>query len=318
MPHSSPSSPSSDSSEQAQEEAQEEAACWFARLHGDTVSREDKTAFAGWLAAKPENAREFGILEQIWNHSARLAPQTNPRPRRLLQGSVGLLALALLAGWLFHTPPGELVATGSGERKHLQLSDGSELDLAPRTRLHFRLDKEQRHIELHEGQIAIHVAADPQRPLEVVADGYRIRDIGTRFVVETGAKQTRVSVAEGMVEIRPANDDAATQRLAAGEEASVTDGKIGAVLAVDRSILLAWTKGQLAFDGQPLNEVIATLNRFRKTPIILDEPNLGGMRISGVFLIDKEEAALIALRQIAGLSFLESNGMVHANTDHSR
>jgi transmembrane sensor len=314
MPHSSPSSPSSDSSEQAQEEA----ACWFARLHGDDISRHDKAAFAVWLAAKPENAREFGILEQIWNHSARLAPQANPRPRRLLHGSVGLLALALLAGWLFHTAPGELVATGSGERKHLQLSDGSELDLAPSTRLHFRLDKGQRHIELHEGQIAIHVAADPQRPLEVVADGHRIRDIGTRFVVETGAKQTRVSVAEGMVEIRPANDDAATQRLAAGEEASVTDGKIGPVLAVDRSILLAWTKGQLAFEDKPLSEVIATLNRFRKAPIILDEPSLGGMRISGVFLIDHEETALIALRQIAGLRFLESNGMVHASTDHSR
>lgn len=308
MPHSPQPSPATDSSERAQEEA----AFWFARLHGENVSREERAAFAGWLAASPENAREFGILEQIWSHSARLAPQAKPRPRRLVHGAVGLLAMALLAGWLFHATPGELVATGIGERKHLQLSDGSELDLAPRTRLHFRLDKEQRHIELHEGQIAIHVAADPQRPLEVVADGHRIRDIGTRFVVETGAKQTRVSVAEGMVEIRPANDDAATQRLAAGEELSVTDGKIGPVLAVDRSILLAWTKGQLAFEGQPLGEVIATLNRFRKAPIILDEPSLGSMRISGVFLIDNEETALIALRQIAGLRFEEADGRLHA------
>ncbi|MCB4362079.1 FecR family protein [Quatrionicoccus australiensis] len=314
MPHSPQASPAADNSERAQEEA----AFWFARLHGENVSREERATFAGWLAGSPENAREFGILEQIWNHSACLAPQAKPRARRLLHGAAGLAAMALLASWLFHTAPGELVATGIGERKHLQLSDGSELDLAPRTRLHFRLDKDQRHIELHEGQIAINVGADPQRPLEVVANGHHIRDIGTRFVVETGAKQTRVSVAEGLVEIRPANGDAATQRLAAGEEVSVTDGKIGPVLAVDRSILLAWTKGQLAFEGQPLNEVIATLNRFRKTPIILDEPNLGGMRISGVFLIDKEETALIALRQIAGLRFLESNGMVHASTDHSR
>jgi len=313
MPHSPQPSPAADRSERAQEEA----AFWFARLHGENVSREERAAFTGWLAASPENAREFGILEQIWSHSARLAPQAKPRPRRLVHGSVGLLAMALLAGWLFHSAPGELVATGSGERKHLQLSDGSELDLAPHTRLHFRLDKEQRHIELHEGQIAIHVAADPQRTLEVVADGHRIRDIGTRFVVETGEKQTRVGVAEGMVEIRPANDDAATQRLAAGEEASVTDGKIGPVLAVDRSILLAWTKGQLAFESKPLSEVIATLNRFRKTPIVLDEPSLGSMRISGVFLVDNEESAPIALRQIAGLRFAESNGRLHASTDRS-
>jgi len=314
MPHSPQSSPAAENSERAQEEA----AVWFARLHGENVSREDRATFAGWLAADPGNAREFKILEQIWNHSACLAPQAKPRPRRLLHGAAGLAVLALLAGWLFYTTPGELVATGIGERKHLQLSDGSELDLAPHTRLHFRLDKEQRHIELIEGQIAINVVADPRRPLEVVADGHHIRDIGTRFVVETEAKQTRVSVAEGLVEIRLANDDAATQRLAAGEEVSVTDGKIGQVLAVDRSILLAWTKGQLAFEGKPLREVIATLNRFRKVPIVLDEPNLGNMRISGVFLIDHEETALVALRQIASLRFEESSGMLHASANHSR
>lgn len=314
MPHLPQPSPATDSSERAQEEA----AFWFARLHGENVSREERATFAGWLAASPENAREFGILEQIWSHSARLAPQAKPRPRRLVHGAVGLLAMALLAGWLFQATPGELVATGSGERKHLQLSDGSELDLAPRTRLHFRQDKDQRHIELHEGQIAINVAADPQRPLEVVANGHRIRDIGTRFMVESGEKQIRVSVAEGLVEIRPANGDAATQRLAAGEEASIIDGKIGPVLAVDRSILLAWTKGQLAFEDRPLSEVIATLNRFRKTPIILDVPSLGGMRISGVFLIDNEETALIALRQITGLRFEKINGALHASTDRHR
>lgn len=314
MPLSPRPSPAADSSERVQEEA----ARWFARLHGENISREERAIFAGWLAASPENAREFEILEQIWDHSARLAPQTEPRPRRLLLGSVGLVAMALLAGWLFHAAPDELVATGSGERKHLRLGDGSELDLAPRTRLHFRLDKEQRHIELDEGQIAIHVAADPQRPLEVVADGHRIRDIGTRFVVATGAKQTRVSVAEGMVEIRPAHNDSATLRLAAGEEISVTDGTIGPVLAIDRNTLLAWTQGQLAFENQPLSQVIATLNRFRKTPIILDEPTLGSMHISGIFLIDHDETALIALRQIAGLHFKEAGGWLHARRQESR
>ena len=311
MPHSFKPSPVAEISEQAQEEA----ASWFARLQGENVSLEERAAFASWLETSPENAREFGILEQIWSSSAHLAPRAKVRSRPLLHGVAMLIGVVFLGGWLLRSAPGELVVTGIGERKHLQLSDGSELDLAPRTRLHFHLDKEQRQIELHEGQIAINVAADPQRPLEIVAAGNRIRDIGTRFAVETGAKQTRVSVAEGVVEVRPAENDMATQRLVAGEEASIIDGKIGPVLAVDRGMLLAWTKGQLAFEGKPLSEVIATLNRFRKTPIVLDQPNLGGMRISGVFLIDNEETALIALRQIAGLRFEQIDGALRASTD---
>lgn len=313
MPRMSSASPSiSEENPCADERIQEEAALWFARLRGDEVADAERAAFARWLEADARHRHEFDILKQVWGASAGLRPQAIGKPRRrraALRAAAGLAGIALACGWLgWAWLDGRMdMTTEPGQRQYLRLADGSELDMAPSTRLRIKIGASQRRLELVEGRIAVSVAADPQRPFEVTVGGGIIRDVGTRFEVSTGDGRTRVAVAEGAVEISVAAAGDAPRRLGPGETAEFDGRRISSVRPVDAEASMAWTKGQLVFDAAPLAEVVAALNAYRKTPIELADPALAGIRISGVFLADDENAALRALEEVAPVWF-ESMG----------
>jgi len=292
-----------------EQQIQEAAATWFARLQGESVSGQQRTAFANWLAENPAHAREFNILEQIWNSSARLQPRL---ARQNLRRSIALGSIVFICGWLGLTWFDGRVLIEAGETRHMQLSDGSELDIAPRSRLRISIDGEQRRIDLLEGEIAVNVAIDRQRPFAIKAGGNTIRDIGTRFAVQTDTRHTRVTVAEGIVDILPDTTGQLALRLSAGEAVDIEDGKIGPAHNIERRLALNWTKGQLTFDAVPLAQVVGELNRFRKQPIVLEDVGLGQIRISGVFLISDEAAAPRALQQLVPISFIIGKGYLIA------
>lgn len=310
MPHT--PDPSADATEEAQ--IQEAAAAWFARLHGKPVSGPQRQAFAGWLAENPAHAREYEILEEIWNEAARLQQRPRPAQKKLRLGVA--VSVALLCGWLSLGWLDGRVSTDPGEIRHLKLSDGSQLDIAPDSRLRIRIDGEQRRIELLAGEIAIDVAGDHQRPFTVEAGGYTIHDIGTRFGVRSSPQHTRVTVAEGSVEIRPTTTAQAPLRVDAGQTVDIENGQIGPRQPVERRLALDWSRGQLAFDAVPLFQVVAELNRFRKQPIVVDDARLREIRISGVFLIADEQAAPRALEQLAPMQFIAGDGCLLARPNH--
>lgn len=301
----------------AADRVQEEAALWFARMRGEQVSSAQRTRFDAWLAAEAAHRREYEILEQVWDQSGRLAPQARGKPDsgrgRFVRNAASLAGVAVLCAWLGFAWFDGRISTDTGERQHIRLADGSELDVAPHTRLRVKFSASQRRLELGEGQIVVSVAADSRRPFEVHAGGGVIRDIGTRFEVQASGGRARVLVSEGIVEISvPAMGEGASRRLKAGEAAELDGTAVSPARPVDAAASLAWTKGQLGFDAVPLAEVISALNRYRKTPIDLDDPALAGIRISGVFLFDDEAATLRALEQVAPVNFVPVAGRVLA------
>ena len=195
---------------------------------------------------------------------------------------------------------------------HLRLADGSELDVAPNTRLLVKFHSGRRRLELEEGRIVVAVAPDRERPFEVLAGGAVIRDIGTRFDVRTGPGQTRVTVAEGVVEIDLRNTEAAPLRVGADESAEFDGQRVYRLRQVDAVAELGWTRGQLSFDAAPLAEVVEALNRYRKTPIELSDSVPGNIRISGVFLIGDELAVLRAIERVAPIRFVPGDGKIVA------
>jgi ferric-dicitrate binding protein FerR (iron transport regulator) len=128
------------------------------------------------------------------------------------------------AGWLGWRQWGaELAAdhrTATGQRSDHRLADGSLLHLNTASAADVRFDAAQRRIVLQAGEILIHTAPDsvrPPRPFVVQTEHGTIRALGTRFVVQReSGRQTRVSVLEHAVEIRPALGNAAL-RLDAGQ-----------------------------------------------------------------------------------------------------
>lgn len=288
---------------------EEEAATWFARLRGDTLSASERARFAEWLAADPAHRQVYAALESLWNESGELPPAHQPR-RRFLNASLSVAGLALAAALFALSPRGETLETGTGERQHLRLADGSELDLAPQSRLRVEFDDNRRTLVLAEGRVVIRVAADRARPFEVHSKAGRIRDIGTRFEVDATRERTRVQVAEGQVEILTA-DNAQTRRLAAGEATEFSGREIEPSRQVDPEASLAWTRGQLIIDSLPLSELLDELNRYRKARIVLRSPELALRRVSGSFLLDDEEGTLRALASILPLRVTTENGKVY-------
>lgn len=296
----------------AAERIQEEAALWFARLRSEEVSDADRAAFAAWLDADARHRHEYGLLERLWDASSQLRPAAveAPRRRRAVRAAAGLAGITLVCGWLGWAWLDGRVTTESGESRHMRLADGSELDVAPNTRLRVKFDSGRRRLELDEGRIVVSVAADRQRPFEVAAGGGIVRDIGTRFEVDAGRERTRVIVAEGMVEIDLRASDAAPRKVGAGETAEYDGQTVHYARPTDATAALAWTKGELVFDAAPLASVVAALNRHRRTPIEVADPSLANVRISGVFLIGDENAALRALERVAPVQFEEKGPKV--------
>jgi transmembrane sensor len=290
------------------ERIQEEAALWFARLRGDEVSDYEHADFAAWLSADARHRSEYDAFQRMWDASAELRP-TKPRRRQVLRTLSGLAGIALISGWVTQGWLDGQMATDSGELRHVTLADGSILDVAPETRLWVKFDTERRRIELDKGRIVVAVASDRLRPFEVATDAGVIRDIGTHFEVDVDEVRTRVSVAEGMVEIDLPSSNTPPQRVGAGEMTEFNARNISNARPVDTTAL-AWATGQLLFDAAPLAEVVEELNRYRKTPIRLSDPSLESIRISGVFLIDDENMALQALQQVAGVEFVAQSGKV--------
>lgn len=295
---------------------QEAAAAWFARRRGETRDAAEQARFEAWLAADPEHQREYDILEQIWRdagglESDRRSATAQRRPN--LGKMAGLAALIGLSLWLALAGQDQTGWIETRERRHQVLADGSELDIAPHTRLRVVYDATARRLVLDEGEIAVRVAVDAARPFEVTAVGAAIRDIGTRFDVLSGGGLVRVAVAEGAVEIAlPRADGMLRQHLAAGEAAEYDASGISPPRSVDADVALAWTGGRLVFDDAPLPTVIATLNRYVRTPIELDGPGLTDVRISGVFMVDDEAALLRALQATTPVRFMEEDGRIRA------
>lgn len=298
------------------ERIQEEAALWFARLRGDNVSAAEHAAFATWLDADSRHRHEYEIFQRIWDASVHLQPAAveAPKRRRATRVAAGLAGIALVCGWMGWAWLDGRVATDPGESRHMRLADGSELDIAPNTHLRVKFDSGRRRLELNEGRIVVSVAADRQRPFEVAAGGGIVRDIGTRFEVDAGRERTRVIVAEGMVEIDLRASDTTPRKVGAGETAEYDGRTVSHARPADATAALAWTKGQLVFDAAPLADVVTALNRHRRMPIELADPSLAAIRISGVFLIGDENAALRALERVAPVEFATEGARVFART----
>jgi transmembrane sensor len=301
------------------ERALREAAEWRVQLANPHAGEADRRVFDGWLCADPEHAQAWREIEATWgvlsgleDPSARAAldrafREERREARRLLGrgASVLLLVLALLpALWLGlgTRSPGYLLAdhhTAIGERRTLILADGSRLVLDTATAVDVRFDDTLRQIRLRQGQVFIDVAPDSGRPLEVVTAEARVRALGTRFSVRRAggaeAGTTRVAVYESRVELCPAVDASACQRLEIGQRADASRARVGALQALTARGAPGWITGYLEVEDLPVAEVLAELARYHRGLLYYDASALGDLTFSGTLPLGQTERALHAL-----------------------
>src|SRR6266576_4618194 len=241
-------------------------------LAGETSGR-DAEIVREWLAEDAAHAQilaDLRLIKQVtndtppptsvdaaWTQAVKtLGLRRKPRVlRRLLMVALAAAAvfLAVIGGErvLRRGPQWKEYATAAAQRMVIRLQDGTQVTIAPKSRVRYAADYGTTHRDLYlDGEAYFQVTPDSQRPLRVHTAGSLTEDLGTAFVVRAYADQvaTEVVVAEGRVALSRADTAAASRPPALVLEARDL-GRLDASgvatrrRGVDVERQLAWTRG---------------------------------------------------------------------------
>jgi transmembrane sensor len=324
----------------------EEAAAWIWRMDSPAVAVADRQAFEAWLRQDPRHRRAAAELSVVWSaldglaeaqRDEKIATFTNTallhHPQRWWIAAAAMLAaIAVGAIWLQRGSELQTLATAVGQHRNVGLADGSIVTLNTNTIVETDLRRHTREIYLRKGEAHFQVAHDGARPFLVHAGDAVVRAVGTAFEVRVLTDQhVDVVVNEGRVEVQatapmPASANPSTlaraaaattvRTLNAGERLSTAshDYAVTPITAQQLSSELAWREGAIVFDGEPLSEAIAEIERYTDARIVVSDPEIAGLRVGGRFrtanvqeFFDALQTALpVSIRHVnAGLVFID-------------
>jgi transmembrane sensor len=155
---------------------------------------------------------------------------------------------------------------------------------------------QRRSLRLVSGRAFFDVRHEAARPFIVNAMNVETVDIGTRFEVGLKGTDVRVILLDGRVAVTP--HGAARTVLSPGEQLVARDGAAPVVSRTAGDEALSWQTGFAAFDNDTLSEAAALLNRYPGDEILVRDPRVAAMRISGNFKIGDAERFGRTLEQI--------------------
>lgn len=320
----------------SEDDITEAAALWHARQEEDDM---DWVAFEGWLAADARHRLAFddiALLDaEVDRHRERLlrivghgdpsiagglrSPPPTPDARRLGRRAsiaAGAIAAGAAACLLFVTErspkpqpaPAMRTAFEAGKSSRNVTVGRAAIALASRSGIRVASSDGTR-VELA-GRASFVVQHDPTREFVVIAEGYEIRDLGTRFEVVSGGGAMQVSVASGEVSVRRSGSAAPQIRVAAGRSATgLADGRIVTGRAVADPPDGPGGR-PLVYDAAPLGLVVADLARATGTAVTIDR-GLEGRTFTGVLAMGDGRSRIAALATLAGLDARRQGGAIH-------
>jgi transmembrane sensor len=297
----------------------EEAALWVARHMSNVV---DATAFAQWVEGAPGRREKFdalwatcmddtvtqGMLLHERQARAPIRARAGDRPRygRRVALAAGLAVAACVAGVMswpqirFAMAPVQELATVAGEVRSFTLADGSRVVLNGASRIRARIDSGRREVELAAGEALFDVEHDAARPFSVSAGQGRVTVLGTRFDVALNGDTVDLAVERGLVRFGKSESDASAVLVPAAHRAALADGKIARPTALETASASGWRDGWLQVADMPLAQVVAHLQRWSATSIVVADPTLLRKRIAGRFRLSQPGVVLENLGVLYG------------------
>jgi len=272
----------------------------------------DPEVIAWTKGASTQSHRQGDNLTGI--HTAEFVKTSRPRStgrsvvsRQVLTAATAAALLVAATLWMalpFHPlipstaalrPIERIYTTAVGEHRRITLSDGSSAELNTATRLRVRYTERERHIDVDTGEALFLVRHDMSRPFEVAVGDIVTRDVGTVFNVLSLNDRTQIAVLEGRVQVTalppgPRETSRALStlqpmvQLGAGQGTTYTHAAgLGAITNADLERIQSWRSGRVEFRDIPLSVALSDFNRYTTNHIVLDDPTLGSIRVSGVF-----------------------------------
>jgi transmembrane sensor len=356
--------------EAPQEALERQAATWAVRHHGG-LDPDGLARLQAWLSADPRHLRAFDAMSATLRGVRQMPAQDAARLRAGLPESVvprrssakpsatkppawwslrpfvphaaaAVVVLALAgAGWFswWQQPTfAKSYATQRGQQLLATLPDdaaaGSTVQLDTGTRVHARLFRNRREVELRDGQAMFAVHADKDRPFHVFAGGLRITVVGTRFSVrhtQTGidAGRTVVAVEEGQVRVERAQaagsgagasgsqapaQQATSVELHAGqmlEGSGGADGgpELGTVRTVAPQAVAPWRNDRISFSQTPLAQALAEFERYGNTGLVVRDPAVAALPVGGSYSLRQHQRFAEFLPQLLPVRLVQRNGV---------
>lgn len=185
--------------------------------------------------------------------------------------------------------------TAIGQRLAVALKDGSTMTLNTNSRAVVEYHDSKRGISLLSGQALFEVAKDPDHPFVVTAAGRKVTALGTAFDVRISGERVAVTLIEGHVSIEPDAEirkavhvnqpvPVVRSQLSPGEQlVAMTPQAAPVIHKADVERVVSWRDGQLIFQNDRLTDALQEFNRYGTRHIVLADPQLGDLRISGAF-----------------------------------
>jgi transmembrane sensor len=276
-------------------------------------------------AAEPiDNDYLGGARTDSRDPSQDVFPHRLSRPaatrRRVFLSVAASLAFALIYLGIMHLVSGpKTYSTGVGGFQRIVLEDRSAVDLNTDSEVRVALTPRLRKVELVRGEASFEVAHDVSRPFVVYAGTTAVRAVGTKFDVRRFDDSVEVIVDEGKVAVgQPSLLEgeavpvaAAIPQLSVGEAALVGGSGVQLKRLPGSEMVrkLSWQSQMLVFDSEALIDVVTQFNRYNGRQLVITDPSLAGLEISGYFRPTNLDAFV---------SVLQSNFDVRIHPDGNR
>jgi transmembrane sensor len=316
-----------------------EASAWIIRLHGPHRTPDLEAGFRAWLAADPENSRQFERVTETWERAATPVPGTarvGHWPDRSASSPVRKWSLAAAmmifvigvgvwgASYFWLNPS---YGTGIGEQRIVRLSDGTRITLNSNSRVAVTYRDQERRVRVDRGEAYFEVAQDVTRPFLVRAGDREVRALGTAFVVRYEPLRTAVTLVEGKIEVssistgRESSEGSGASIVLSAPSAEDTVLNPGQRVVFARSkppkvdeprieAITAWRRGEVMLDNTALADAIAEMNRYDQTRLVIDDPAIARLQISGIYHTGDSKAFAKMISKLYGLEVEQEEGRI--------
>jgi len=320
----------------------DEAAIWLVRLDDGNLSAQLRKELKAWLAVDERHQIALKAMADIWNDMDEILMMINDEDSSknvslwpiltpifkpvMLAASISFLTLFIWLAMPLNVQKNSY-ATVVGQQMDATFDDGSVIRLNTNSHIETEFSDEKRIIKLIKGEALFDVAHDPNRPFIVYAGDRLVQAIGTKFVVHLNTENIQVTVTDGKVKMskvalhrkltdikeldssRVQTDDVYITK---GEKVLVSSNQAPQLTHIKAENIkrdLSWLNGKLIFENEELFDVIEEVNRYVDIDIVLKDPSLHKIRISGRFDVGDSEALIEALE----LSFNLKSQRINSN-----
>jgi transmembrane sensor len=297
------------------EEVETIAAAWLARCEFGNLEESEQAKLDAWLAEAWQHRTAYWRLKVVWAETYRFAAFKRPAredvsvkppgrmfsPLRVAAIAAVTIMLAGGAAFLRLNTREQTISTALGAHKTVALAGGSQVELNTSTVL--RVVSDRRRVWLDKGEAYFQIRHDAQRPFVVAAAGYRVIDLGTKFVVLNDPGRLKVVLLEGRARLEPVDGNSRAKTLLPGDVAIATTDSVSVTRqnAQEMSKALGWRRGVLVFEHTSLADATSQLNRYNAQKLIVVDSDTAKLTVDGTFPINGVDQFASAAKTVFGV-----------------